>query len=447
MRASSIRTIAKREYLIRVKSKGFWITTLLLPLAMAALTILPSMIAMGAKASQRLAVVDEVGGVAAALRERLELPPEEPAAAANLGDAEGVAKKLEQDADRKSASFTVESVPPTGDRQALRAELDRRVLDGGIDAWLWISPEGLDKDEVEYHAESVSNFMTQGRLARELSRVVSAHRLAAEGLDAERVAKLTREVDLETVRVSATGSREEGGMAGFFLAYFLFFLLYVVVLLYGQQVMNGVLEEKGSRIVEVLLATVRPVELMVGKLLGIGAAGLTQLGIWMVAMAALSAPAVVTALALVPSEVQLPRVTVAIVVHFLVLFFLGFALFATLYAAIGAATNNVQEAQQFAGFVVIFLVVPMLFIIPVINDPDSTLAVVLSMIPLFTPLLMMLRIAVKMPPLWQILTAYLLTAAFVAFLVWVCARIYRIGILMYGKKPTFQELWRWIRYA
>jgi ABC-2 type transport system permease protein len=216
--------------------------------------------------------------------------------------------------------------------------------------------------------------------------------------------------------------------------------------LYGQQVMNGVLEEKTSRIVEVLLATVQPIELMVGKLAGIGAAGLTQLVIWLGTLAALSAPAVMTAMALAPGG-NLPQVSGALLVHFLILFLLGFALFATLYAAVGAATNNVQEAQQFAGFLVIFLVAPIFFLVPIINDPDSTLAVVLSMIPLFTPLLMMLRIAVKMPPLWQIVTAYLLTAAFVAFLVWVCARIYRVGILMYGKKPTFQELWRWIRYA
>lgn len=236
-------------------------------------------------------------------------------------------------------------------------------------------------------------------------------------------------------------------MAGFFLAYFLFFLLYMVTLLYGQQVMNGVLEEKSSRIVEVILATVRPIELLLGKLLGIGLAGLTQLVVWLTTMAALSAPAVVGALALMPEDVKLPQVGLGLIAHFLILFLLGFALFATLYAAIGAATNNVQEAQQFAGFLVVFLVAPMFFLIPIINDPDSTMAVVLSMIPPLTPMLMMLRIAVKMPPLWQILAAYALTTAFIVFLIWVCARIYRIGILMYGKKPTFQELWRWIRYA
>ena len=446
MRTDAVLTIAKREYLTRVKSKGFWIATLLLPIAMAALTVLPSLIAMRAKASLRVAIVDEVGGLGEKLSSRLsgaeagEAPP-----AVNLPSSEP-GEALEKEARRGAATFDVELVQLTEDRIALRAELDRRVLAGEIDAWIWISPDGLANDEVEYHAESVSNFMTQGRLSEVVSRVVSESRLAEAGLDAVRVAELTGEIDLQTVRVSEAGSREEGGMAGFFLAYFLFFLLYMVVMLYGQQVMNGVLEEKSSRIVEVLLATVRPVELLIGKLLGIGAAGLTQLGIWLGTMTALSAPAVMTALAIAPAGAKLPQVSGVLVVHFLILFLLGFALFATLYAAVGAATNNVQEAQQLAGFMVIFLVAPIFFLVPIINDPDSTLSVTLSMIPVFTPLLMMLRIAVKMPPLWQILTSYLLTAAFVGFLVWVCARIYRVGILMYGKRPTFPEMLRWVRH-
>jgi len=440
MRIDPIVTIAKREYLTRVKSKGFWIATLLLPVAMAALTILPSMIAMKARASQRLAVIDEAGGYGERLAAKLV--EEEKAKAVSAKDLEPGRKRKEE-----SAQFKVELVARSGERAAQRAELDRRVLAGEIDAWLWLSPEGLAKNEVEYHAESVSNFMTQSRLSDVVSEVVGEARLKAAGIDAAQVAALAHEVDLETTRVLAEGSRQEGGMAGFFLAYFLFFLLYMVTLLYGQQVMNGVLEEKSSRIVEVILATVRPIELLLGKLVGIGLAGLTQLVVWLTTMAALSAPAVLTALALLPEDVQMPQVGFGLIAHFLTLFLLGFSLFATLYAAIGAATNNVQEAQQFAGFLVIFLVAPMFFLIPIINDPDSTLAIVLSMIPPLTPMLMMLRIAVKMPPLWQILTAYALTASFVVFLVWVCARIYRIGILMYGKKPTFQELWRWIRYA
>jgi len=440
MRTKPIVTIAKREYLTRVKSKGFWIATLLLPIAMAALVVLPSLIAMKIRASQRLAIVDEVGGFGETLAAKLvEVEKPKPAEASALD--------RKRPREEETAQFQVELVAPSGDRTALRAELDRRVLTGEIDAWLWLSSDGLARNEVEYHAESVSNFMTQGRLSDVATQVVGEARLRQAGIDAKKVTELTPELSLETTRVLAEGSRQEEGMAAFFLAYFLFFLLYMIVMLYGQQVMNGVLEEKSSRIVEVILATVRPVELMLGKLLGIGLAGLTQLGIWLATMMALSAPVAVSALALASEGNSLPQVTLPLVFHFLFNFLLGYALFATLYATIGAATNNVQEAQQFVGFLVVFQIAPMFFLFPVINDPDSTRSVVLSMIPLFSPLLMLLRIAVKMPPLWQILTAYALTAGFVCFLVWVCARIYRIGILMYGKKPTFKELWRWIRYA
>jgi len=436
MRPDHVTTILKREYLTRIKSRGFWIATLILPLAMAALVVLPSLIALKSQAKLRMAVVDELGGVASRLEERLARR-EHPGTEAEPFDRRRA----------ETASFKVEALTPGSDPAARRAELDRRVLAGEIDAWLWISAAGLESGKIEYHAESVSNFITQGQLERALSELVAETRLTRAGHDAAEIAALTRDVDLDTVRVSQEGSRQEAGMAGFFLAYFLFFLLYTVVAIYGQQVMNGVLEEKNNRIVEVLIATVRPLELMVGKLAGIGAAGLTQLAVWMVAMLVLSAPGLLGALAIGGGGFQIPPVTPALVVHFLLLFLLGFFLFASLYAAIGAATNNTQEAQQFAGIVIPLLVGPVLFMMPVINDPDSTLSVVLSLLPPFTPLLMMLRIAVKMPPLWQILAGYVLTAAFVAGLVWLCARIYRVGILMYGKKPTFAELWRWIRYA
>jgi len=436
MRVEQVRTILKREYLTRIKSKAFWITTLLLPLGMAALVVVPSLIAMRAKASHRLAIVDRTGTVGVELERRL-----------TAGLSTSAREDPFRNRETQVANFAVELAAAAPDAEAQRADLDRRVLAGEIDAWLWIDQAGLDKDQVEYHAESVSNFITQSRVEEVVSRVVGEARLKQAGIDAGEVERLTRGIEIETTRVLAEGSRKEGGLAGFFLAYFLFFLLYMVVMLYGQQVMNGVLEEKSSRIVEVILSTVNPSELMVGKLLGIGLIGLTQLAIWLGTMVALSTPAVLGALAMLPDGTQLPQVTLGLAIHFFVNFLLGFFVFASLYAAIGAATNNVQEAQQLAGFLVIFLIAPVLFVVPVINDPDSTLAVVLSLIPMFTPLLMMLRIAVKMPPLWQILAGYAITATFLAFLVWGCARIYRVGILMYGKKPTLAELWRWVRHA
>lgn len=434
MRADQVATILRREYLTRVKSKGFWIATLILPLAMAALVVLPSVFLARSKATHRMVVVDGLDGVGARLADEL-------AAAERAVEQEPVGG-LARDREPESSRFVVTVEPAEFDAAAQSAALDARVLAGEVDSWILVDRASLAASRVDYRAESVSNFLTQRRLEKALTRVFSEARLAAEGYDASRVVELTRAADLKTLKLTAEGATEEAGMAGFMVAYLLFFLLYTVVAIYGGLVMNGVLEEKSSRIVEVLLATTTSKELLYGKLLGIGAAGLTQLAVWALALGALTAPGVVGLMAF--GEGVIPNVPVAVLAHFLLHFLLGFFLFSAMYAAIGAATNSVQEAQPLTGIVMPFLIAPVLFMMPVINDPDSTLAVVLSLIPTFTPLLMMLRIAVKSPPLWQILLGYALTTAFVVGLMAVCARVYRVGILMYGKRPTLAELGRWI---
>jgi ABC-2 type transport system permease protein len=437
MRADQVAAILRREYLTRVKSKGFWIATLVLPLALAALVVLPSVFLARTKATHRMVVVDGLGGVGARLADEL--------VAAECAAVGELAAGIERDREPEMSRFVVKVEAAELDADAQRAGLDARVLAGEIDSWIRVDRASLDASRVDYRAESVSNFLTQRRLEKALTRVFSEARLAAEGYDAARVVELTRAADLTTLKLTEEGATEEAGMAGFMVAYLLFFLLYTVVAIYGGLVMNGVLEEKSSRIVEVLLATTTAKELLVGKLVGIGAAGLTQLAVWALALGALTAPGVVGLLAL--GDGVIPHVAPAVLVHFLLHFLLGFFLFSSMYAAIGAATNSVQEAQPLTGVVMPFLIAPMLFMMPVINDPDSTLAIVLSLVPTFTPLLMMLRIAVKSPPLWQILLGYVLTTAFVVALMALCARIYRVGVLMYGKRPTFAELGRWIRRA
>jgi ABC-2 type transport system permease protein len=426
MRLDSVLVILRREYVSRIRTKAFWISTVALPIVFGALLVLPSLILARSSASLDLVVVDRTGQVAPVLEQQL-----------GSGGGKG----------RRMATFHLQVEAPAPDAAAQRAELDRRVLAGGINAWLWIDKAGLDAGQVEYHASSVSNLVTQGVLERHLSSAVRQVRLHAAGLDDERIDALVRPVELSTIRISKEGSRAETGLAGFGLAYFLFFTLYMMLIIYGQQVMTGVLEEKSSRIVEVVLATVEPFELMMGKLAGIGLVGLTQLVIWLLTALALTAPAVLSAVAFLPEGFTMPSLPLSLVLHCVGLFLLGFFLFASFYGAIGAAFNNLQEAQQFASLGMMFLILPFLFLFVVINDPDSTLAVVLSLIPPFTPLLMMLRLAVKTPPAWQIVLGYLLTGGFLAFMVWTCARIYRIGILMYGKKPTLKELMRWARHA
>jgi ABC-2 type transport system permease protein len=426
MRPGNFRTIAKREYLARLRSKGFWISTIALPIVMAAWAVLPSLMVAKARTSQKLAVVDRTHQVAELLQTALD------------------------DLARRTAdqvSFDLEVVEPRVDTESQRADLDQRVLDEEIAAWVWIDPEMLAENRVEYHAESVSNFITQQALTGALSVAVQQVRLVESGYDPEIVAELSSTIDLDTVRISEEGSRAEGGLGGFALAFAVFMVLYMTTLIYGQQVMLGVLEEKSSRVVEVLLSTVDPIDLMAGKIAGIGLAGLTQITIWIATAAVLTAPGVVAIMAFLPAGTELPTLSPILVLHFFLLFILGYFFYATFYAMIGSAFNNPQEAQQMASLAVIFVVLPWIFFLPILNDPDSTLAVVTSLIPIFTPFLMVLRIAVKMPPTWQILLGYFLTTAMCVGMIWLCARVYRVGILMYGKKPSLRELWRWVRYA
>jgi ABC-2 type transport system permease protein len=421
--------VAQREYLSRLRSKGFWIATAALPVFLAAVGILPSLLLMRAEKAHRLVIVDTTGELGEAVRDEL-LRGGKPTP--DAGPASGQAE----------AAFDVE-LAPAADRE----EMNRRVLEGEIDAWIRIDEEALAGDRVSYYAESVSNFLTQEKIERAISSSARRWRLATAGYDADEVGELARSVQLVAVKVTEKGEEEGGVAAGIILAYFLFFMLYMILVIYGQQVMNGVLEEKSSRIVELIVATTRPLELMLGKLIGICSVALTQVAIWLTTVLVLTLPSVVATMSWLPEGVTIPTLGPWLILHLLVNFLLGFFLFSTFYAAIGAAFNSVQEAQHSASILVAFLVVPVLLFWKVLNDPDGTISVVTSMIPLFTPLLMMLRIVIKTPPAWQIGVAYALTAAFTWMMVWIGSRIYRVGILMYGKKPTFRELWRWVRYT
>lgn len=435
MRTDKLLVVARREYLSRVRTKAFWIGTFILPLFMFVVTVVPSLLISKMRGSLDVAVVDETGKVGPALAARL---------------SETVAEEREgRDRRPEASNIQIEQVERSGDEATQRAALDKRVLAKEIDAWVWISAAGLAKEEptAEYHGESVSNFVTQEQLSRAITAVARRSRLTDAGYDAAKILALTKPVDLTTTRVTAEGGREEGGLAGFFFAYILFFMLYVTIMIYGQQVMNGVLEEKTSRIVEVIVSTVRPFELMMGKLLGICAVALTQIAVWFGTAAALTAPGVIAAIPMLAKGPTLPQLSVSIVGNFIGFFIVGFFMYATFYAALGAAFNDIKEAQQAASSLGFMFVLPVILMFPVINDPDGTLATVTSLVPPFTPLLMMLRVAVKTPPLWQIALGYVGAVAFAVFMVWVAAKIYRIGILMYGKKPTLKELVRWVRYA
>jgi len=414
-----ILPIVRREYLERVRSKAFIIGTILGPVFMLAMTFLPALLMQVQHGRPTTLVVLDGTGV---LRPEVE--------------STLLAKQEEEGKQR----FDIRP-SPTGEASVARVALERQIRAGKLDAVLFIPADVFETPRVEYIALNVSNPIDQYTLAASVNDVLVDRRLSQAGLDTRLVKRLTRHVELSPQRLSESGAHEDKGVT-FIFAVILVMLIYVAVMMWGQMLMTGVLEEKTSRVVEVVASAVEPWRLLAGKVLGIGAAGLTQLGVWALAGAlALGLGASVAAQA----NVTLPEVSALMAVSFLVFFILGFFLYSLLYAAVGAAVNSMPDAQSLILVIVMPQMLAILFMVPVIQSPDSTLSIALSLFPFTAPTLMFVRIVVLTPPLWQIALSVLLCVVTIVATTWVVARIYRVGILMYGKKPSLGEILRWVR--
>jgi ABC-2 type transport system permease protein len=275
-----------------------------------------------------------------------------------------------------------------------------------------------------------------------LTQCVVAHRLGEQGLDPIQVKEWTRRVDLKTIKL-VKGKERRGGFGAEFLSSFVFaMMLYMVIIGYGIMVMRGVMEEKSTRMVEVLLSSVSPMQMMVGKILGIGAASLTQVAVWLGVAVLFSTSGSALIGRKMPFSLE-PET----LIFFGLFFILGYFLYATFYAMIGAICDTEQDAQQIQMIVILPLMIPLFLIIFIANNPSATASVVLSMIPLFLPVLMFVRINVLVPPAIEIFGSVVILLATIAGVMWCTARIYRIGILMKGKRATLRELMRWVRYG
>jgi len=264
--------------------------------------------------------------------------------------------------------------------------------------------------------------------------------LAHRGIVAADADTMLQPVDVLTAHVPHGDDRESAEVS----VAILFILMYFVIMLYGMNVARSIIEEKTSRIFEVMLATIRPEEMMAGKILGVGSVGITQVGIWLTAAVLLSASSFASNLGGQGIHVAL---TAAQIVYFFVYFILGYAFYSSIAAALGAMTNSEQELQQLNMFLVLPLVVCFITLKSVLIYPDSTMARVLALFPPFTPLLMYLRVSLGHPSHWEIITSIALISASIYAIVWVSSRIYRVGVLMYGKRPTLPELLRWLKYS
>jgi ABC-2 type transport system permease protein len=256
------------------------------------------------------------------------------------------------------------------------------------------------------------------------------------------VTALLKSVDLEPVRLEGGKETRLNGPLMFIVPLVLAMLLYTTLAMYGIAVMRSVLDEKSSRIVEVMLSCVTPKELMAGKIMGVGAVGLTQMLIWTLAGAVVSVPALAGVVG-VSGGLPIP---LSLIIYMPVFFVLGFLLYSASFAALGASVNSEQEAQQFQIIVMMPLILSIVVMWFVIRQPNSPLGIVLSLIPFFAPILMPLRLVVASPPVWQTALCFAMMFAGIYLMVAICARIYRVGILMYGKRATLPEIVRWMRY-
>jgi ABC-2 type transport system permease protein len=411
--------VARREYVERVRSKAFLVGTVLGPVIMAGFMVVPTLV-MAKQRGQplRLAVLAAEGTLRAAVEQSL-------------------ARRKANDAARFDVRPAPAAAPGADAHEALRAA----VLRGELDAYVYLPPDALQRSVAEYHGRNVSNMMDLGLVDAAVEEAVIGRRLTGAGLAASAVEEVTRKLDLKTVRLSASGAREDRG-GSFFLAMILMTILYTSIAMWGAVVMNGVIEEKTSRLVEMVVSSLPPWTFFGGKLLGVGAAGLTQFAVWGASLGLLSAYATAAASAGGP---RMPEVSPLLLASFVVCFLLGYFLYAALYAAVGASVNSAQEAQTLAFPVMAPLLTAFLFFPAVLGSPDSTFSTSLSLVPFFAPMLMFLRVAAAPPPAWQLVLSVVLCLGTIVLTTWVAARIYRVGILMYGKRATLPEMMRWVR--
>lgn len=436
--ANNIALVIRREFLERVKKKSFIITTILMPLFMLAMMAAPALIMMVTGSEERdIAVIDETGTIGT---------------------------RLQSD---KETHFTAIGSTP----------LDSALADTGVAGVLYI-PDGVmeGKASPRLYTNGASSMALESNVSSQINNIIEEERL--KQYDIENLDKILEEVHSDVKLMSIRNDKEDGesqsasAAVSYLIGIILTFLLYMCLLLYGQMVMTSIIEEKNNRVLEIVVSSVKPTHLMLGKICGIGLVAVTQILIWGVLLAAMSAfvlPAIIpdTALtemsalnagtldassATMDMEVLQAMSLMSNVGYILQLFGLlilfligGFLLYAAIYAAIGSAVDNIQDASQLQSFVIFPIIIGIIFGMTAASDASSPAAIWTSFIPFTSPMVMMARVPSGIP-MWEIILSLAILYASFLVMVWIAAKIYRVGIFMYGKKPSFKDLIRWARY-
>ena len=415
MRAAFV--IAKREFLERVRTKWFVAMTVLGPLLMIALIVVPVLFASQGTAGAKVAIADETGVLGAKL-----------------------VKEFADDDQHWAATI----VPATTTDKELLAQLAKKQLSG----FLRIPKDALGTGQIVYRGDNATNQIVQITLFKLVTQAVISQRLEDLHQPADKILALLQPPNLRALHTTGATEGENGG-AMFFLGYIIALLLYMMITLYGINVMRSVVTEKSSRVVELMVAATKPRAMMAGKIAGVGGAGLAQISIWLiVGGVALAYRAQLLGMFGVSSAAAsaLPALSLTDFGVIFAFFALGFLFYSTMYAAVGAMVSSEQDSQQAQMPVTIFLVIGMVSMTAVTGDPRGPTAAILTMVPFWSPMLMPLRYLLGGATALQCMISLGILAVSILVVSRAAAKIYRVGILMYGKRPSISELLRWLRY-
>lgn len=442
--------IMKREYLQAVRKKVFIIMTLLFPFLMAGLLFLPGLMMAKGMGQKRIAVLDGTGKLEEAFSRPNAKEKEEKV------DAKKEAQRALEGGGRQRglpSQFTIEYRNNAGkdvDKESkpymARLSRDDDAADKLEGVFVIPAKALVDQDtELTYFSRSATDFMTQERLGRLANRTLQSLRLSANGVKPELLEELLKDLPVEAVQLSRTGEKKTGGELNFLFAFILGALLILPSFVYGQETMRGIVQEKTDRVVEVLVSSVTPMELLTGKILGIAAVGLTQIFVWLTIIGLVGAyGAAVVAMA----DINIAQfVRPSVFLYFFLFFILAYLTYVCVYAIAGAVCNSEKEAQQFIMPIMMLMMTPWFLMMPIVMNPDAPFAVAFSLSPVFGPITMFVRTTVTEPPMWHLLASIGISIATILVFFWITAKIFRIGILSYGKRPTIPELWKWIKVA
>lgn len=438
---NKIFAVLKREYFSAVRKKMFIFMTLFFPVLMAGMMFVPIFMMTRALGGKHVAVVDGTGRLSEAFSKPLQ-----PRLATASESARGQRGDLPQTLDIEYVDANGKSVDETAKPYLSRLAAGKQKT-GNLDAVLVVPANVFDgaKPTMTFYSRAATDIMTQERLASAANRAMQRQRLAARGISGDQLDAAMKQVPVEGVQLSRTGEQKKGGEMNFIFAFVLAALLIVPSFVYGLEIMRGIVQEKNDRVVEVLISSMTPFQLLTGKISGVALVGLTQVSVWLLTLAGVSTFIGATASAAGVNVLQFLRPS--LFVYFLLFFVLGYLTYVNVYAVAGAACNTEKEAQQLMAPIQMVMMLPWFMMMAIITNPDSSLAVGFSLAPVFGPLTMFARTTASEPPIWHIVVSVAVSLATILVFFWASAKIFRVGILSYGKRPTIPELWRWMKVA